>query len=90
MTSKKSICVLETNIGIPLVIRSGPTLDEIKAFVAEHNRRHEAGLHEGPAETHVASKIYSARVFASEDAWGTGGKGKFVDITSPSKPDINE
>lgn len=88
--AKKSICVLETDIGIPLVIRSGPTLEEIQDFVVEHNRRHDSGLHEGPAEIHIASKILAARIHSSEESWNNGGKGKPVDISSPSKPNIKE
>lgn len=41
--SPDRVAVLRTHVGFPLVIRGNPTEEQVRGFVAEHNRRYHAG-----------------------------------------------
>lgn len=72
------VCVLETHVGEPLIIRANPSEEEVRAFVAEHLRRYHAGEHGGPGG-HPAHKILSAAYFESEAAF-MAGQGKQAEV----------
>ena len=60
------VAVLVTAEGQPLILRSNPTLQEVRGFVREHNRRFNAGEPGGPSGL-PARQIVSAQYFESED-----------------------
>jgi len=67
----KRIAVLSVSVGDPLIIRSNPTVEEIKGFVVEHNRRHAAGLPGGP-DGYPAVRIMEAVYYDDELLWKHG------------------
>jgi hypothetical protein len=56
---------MATTGGQPLILRGNPTLEEVKGFIREHNRRFHAGIPGGPAGL-PAKQIISAAYFESE------------------------
>lgn len=67
------VAVLETHVGERLIIRANPALKDVKSFVAEQNRRYEAGEPGGPSGI-PPYQIHEAAYFPSE-----------LDIDDPKK-----
>lgn len=68
---ENSVVVLETHVGIPLVIRANPTDEAVHSFVEEHHRRYLAGEAGGPSGE-PAYRIFNARRYTDETAFDTG------------------
>lgn len=64
--TKESIVVLTTSVGEDLVIRSGPTNDEVRSFVKTAVKRFINGLPGGPDPELPAYQVYSARRYPDE------------------------
>lgn len=67
----KRVCVIETKVGEPLVIRSNPTAEEARSFAEEHMRRYHAGEDGGPGGA-PAHFLVSAAFYESELAYRAG------------------
>ena len=79
--SASRVCVLETSIGEPLIVRANPSKDDVRGFVGEHLRRYHAGEDGGPGG-HPPHKILTATYYESELAFHEGdGKQEEVDIS---------
>ena len=73
------IAVMATAEGSPLILRGNPTLEEVKGFIREHNRRFDAGIPGGPSGL-PAKQIISARWLYHEN-----------DLSQPGTPiDISD
>lgn len=59
------VVLMKTHVGVPLMMRANPTVEEVRGFVAEHNRRYEAGEPGGPSGI-PAFNILGATYYESE------------------------
>lgn len=69
----KRVCVFETSVGEPLLLRSNPSNDEARGFAEEHMRRYHAGEHGGPAGS-PAHFLVSAAFYESEVDYRAGAE----------------
>ena len=60
------VAVLTMENGSPLILRANPTTEEVRGFVAEHNRRSAAGEAGGP-DGWPARRVVSAAFHDTED-----------------------
>lgn len=79
MANKKTSVVVLENDADPLVLRSGPTNAQVRAFVKEHHRRFLAGEPGGPGGANPRN-ITSATRYDSELEFLAGADGKPVKI----------
>ncbi|MEM3097390.1 MAG: hypothetical protein QXU32_01545 [Nitrososphaerales archaeon] len=61
------VAVLVTELGEKLIIRSNPTLKDVRSFIKEQNRRYEEGAPAGPDPTLPAFHIVKAFFCDSEE-----------------------
>jgi len=66
------VVVLSTSVDHPLIIRSNPTDEDVRSFVAEHTRRYVAGEQGGPSGI-SAYRIFTAKRYADEETFIRGG-----------------
>ena len=66
------VCVIDTHVGIPLLMRADPTEADVKRFVTEHQSRYHQGLPGGPDPQLPAFFIYSAKYYESEIGFESG------------------
>lgn len=66
------VVVLTTSVDHPLVIRSNPSDEDVRGFVAEHTRRYLAGEPGGPSSI-PAYRIFTAKRYVNEVTFLTGG-----------------
>jgi hypothetical protein len=78
MSSK--CAVLYTHVGELLIIRANPTVEEVKGFVLEHNRRYHVGEPGGPSGI-PAFKIHKASFFDDELDAKEGLEGEDIDLS---------
>lgn len=78
MAQTNEVAVLATSKD-PLIIRSCPTVNEVKDFVREHNRRFQEGEPGGPTEGSESVQIFSAEFYPTEDDIGN------KDLATPIK-----
>lgn len=77
------IAVLTASVGKPLILRSNPSEEEVKDFVREHNRRHEAGEAGGP-DGYPAVRILEAVYYSDEESFVKGevdSQGEEIDLS---------
>lgn len=75
----REIVVIAVTFGEPLIMRSSPTDEDVKGFVTEHKRRHEAGMPGGP-DGYPAVGILEAVRYPDEDSFKRG------DVDSVGEP----
>ena len=76
------VAVLTGLIGDPIIIRSNPSVDEIKDFVRENNRRAEEG--ERNPDGYPAVRVLEAVYYESEAAFRQGdvdSQGEEIDLS---------
>lgn len=76
------IAVITTSSGHPLILRSDPSVEDVRAFVAEVKRRYVAGEAGGPSGIPAELPI-SAAFFDSEDTFRNNlkAKGKRINLS---------
>jgi hypothetical protein len=74
------VAVLDTTSGMPLFLRSNPSLADVKFVAAEQKRRHQAGTAGGPGG-HEAFVVTRARWFDNEgDYYSDPDGGEVIDL----------
>lgn len=87
MSKRDEIVVLETtNPYESLIIRSGPTVKEVRSFVEEHHRRFLNREYAGPSRERRAYQILNAKRYPNETAYLEGEDGKSVKIEDIIQP----
>ena len=73
------VAVLETNVGSPLIIRSNPTVKEVRRFIQENNRRYHAGEAGGPSGQ--PSVLVKSAAFHESELDINKDRGEEIDIS---------
>ena len=73
------VAVLKTNVGEPLIIRSNPTVEEVRNFVKENNRRYHEGEPMGPSNQ--PSVLVLSAAFHESELDVDDAKGVEVDLS---------
>lgn len=68
--NEKRVAVLTTHAGEPLIIRSNPSVEDVRGFVKEHLRRYYAGEPGGPNGV-PSVKVLGARYYTDESSFRT-------------------
>ncbi len=79
--SSTRVAVMATTGGQPLILRGNPTLEEVKGFIREQNRRYDLRLPGGPSGV-PAKQIISAEFYEHErDLRDLSKSGTAIDIS---------